>query len=97
MTSDGLSDRTKLSCSKQTVVPIDQDSGAYTAILPPQQDNIYEKHILHNLMLKMIHQQRQRFVHFSRVHDTYSVLSDCLKPYLQFHCTTQYEHIVQIQ
>lgn len=33
------------------VVPIDQDSGSYTALLPHQKDRVYEKHILHNRML----------------------------------------------
>ena len=35
-----------------TVVPIDQDSGSYTALLPPQEDKMYEKHILHNALLR---------------------------------------------
>lgn len=34
------------------LVPIDQDSGSYTAILPSQTDRVYTKHILHNMMVK---------------------------------------------
>ena len=82
-----------------TVVPIDQDSGSYTAELPPQQDKIYEKHILHNMMLKNDKSTRTAFNNFFPCENYlyyYHVLEYCLKYALDLFPlhSTKYAHIL---
>lgn len=62
-----------------SAVPIDQDSGSYTAVLPPQTDRQYEKHLLHNRMLQRDPGTRRAFQKFIACDASrYGMLAQCL-------------------
>lgn len=79
-------------------IPIDQDSGSYTALLPPQKDTVYEKHIMHNMMLNKesrLCNAYQQYRPCSSFID-YASLGDCLtKAFSVFPLhSTKMEHIL---
>ncbi len=80
-----------------SAVPIDQDSGAYTAELPPQTDRSYEKHLLHNRMLANDHDTRRAFQAFIECNVShYRMLASCLPEILEqfpLH-STRVDHIL---
>lgn len=95
----GYSDRSpNCHLKNATVIPIDQDSGAYSALLPPQTDSVYEKHILHNMMIR---RDRALCAAFQRHHPCSSfvfnnTLRQCLGEWLStfpLH-STKLEHIM---
>lgn len=80
-----------------SVVPIDQDSGSYTAVLPPQTDRQYEKHLLHNRMLQRDPDSRRAFRTFIRCNRSrYGKLAACLPGvFAQFPLhSTHVEHVL---
>lgn len=95
----GYSDRApNCHVQKGTVIPIDQDSGSYTAKLLPQQDKVYEKHILHNLMLK---QDRDTCVAFKKYlpcdnYTSYRPFEKCIrKIFTMFPLhSTKFDHVL---
>ncbi len=80
-----------------SAVPIDQDSGAYTAVLPPQTDRQYEKHLLHNRMMARDADARRALWKFVPCNRTrYAALARCLPGALaQFPIhSTRLEHVL---